>query len=189
MQKIQYKNVHQVPTIKRIILNVGTGEPSANPGLHEDALKTLSLITGQKAVPTKAKKAISNFKIRLGQPIGCRVSLTGDRMWEFLDRFINLAVPRIRDFRGLSRRGMDGRGNFTLGLKEQIIFHEVDPDKIKKLHGMNITVCTSAPTDNEGIELLGALGMPFRKEKENLDKKKKRKKVQSSNQEIPQEKE
>ncbi|MFH0920318.1 MAG: 50S ribosomal protein L5 [Fibrobacterota bacterium] len=166
MERLGYKNVHQVPTLKRIVLNVGVGDTASNPGVLEDAVKTLTLITGQKAVPTKAKKAISNFKIRQGMAIGCRVSLSGARMWEFFDRFVTMAVPRIRDFRGLSRKSMDGRGNFTLGLKEQIIFHEIDHDKIKKLHGMDITIVTSAKNDADGLALLEELGMPFRKEKE-----------------------
>lgn len=165
MKKSGYVNVMQVPTISRIILNVGVGEHQANPGLLEDAQKTLTMITGQKAVVTKAKKAISNFKIKENQSIGCRVSLSGIRMWEFLDRFITLAIPRIRDFRGLNKRSMDGQGNFSMGLKEQIVFHEIDHDKIKKLHGMDVTIVTSARTDEEGLALLEELGLPFRKEK------------------------
>lgn len=165
MKRFGYKNIHQVPRLRRIYLNAGVGDPATNPGLMEDAVKTLSAITGQKAVPTRAKTAISNFKIKLGMPIGVRVSLSGDKMWEFFDRLVNLAIPRIRDFRGLSRKSMDGRGNFTVGLKEQIIFHEIHQDKIKKLHGMDITMVTSANTDSEGLALLEELGMPFRKEK------------------------
>jgi|SRR3989339_1055888 len=176
MARLGAKNVHQVPTLKRIVVNVGVGDTASNPGVLEDAVKTLTLITGQKAVPTKAKKAISNFKIRQGMAIGCRVSLSGDRMWEFFDRFVTLAIPRIRDFRGLSKKSMDGRGNFTLGLKEQIIFHEIDHDKIKKLHGMDITIVTSAKTDAHGLALLEELGMPFRKDKEKSEKDEKKEK-------------
>jgi len=165
MKRAGYSNVMQVPVIQRVVLNVGVGEPQANPGLLEDAQKTLTMITGQKAVVTKAKKAISNFKIKENQSIGCRVSLSGVQMWEFLDRFITLAIPRIRDFRGLNRRSMDGQGNFSMGLKEQIVFHEIDHDKIKKLHGMDITIVTSANTNEEGLMLLEELGLPFRKEK------------------------
>lgn len=165
MQRFKYRSVMQVPTIKRIVLNVGVGDPQSNPGVLEDAQKTLSMITGQKAVITKAKKAISNFKIKENQNIGCKVSLSGIKMWEFFDRFVTLAVPRIRDFRGLPRRSMDGRGNYSLGLKEQIVFHEIDADKIKKLHGMDIAIVTSAKTDAEGLALLEELGLPFRKEK------------------------
>ena len=176
MARLGAKNVHQVPTLKRIVVNVGVGDTASNPGVLEDAVKTLTLITGQKAVPTKAKKAISNFTIRQGMAIGCRVSLSGDRMWEFFDRFVTLAIPRIRDFRGLSKKSMDGRGNFTLGLKEQIIFHEIDHDKIKKLHGMDITIVTSAKTDAHGLALLEELGMPFRKDKEKSEKDEKKEK-------------
>ena len=166
MKKFSYRNVHQVPQLKRIYLNVGVGDPATNPGLLEDAIKTVTSLTGQKAVPTRAKTAISNFKIKVGMPIGVRVSLSGDRMWEFFDRFVNLTIPRIRDFRGLSRKSMDGSGNFTVGLKEQIIFHEISQDKIKKMHGMDVTIVTSARSDQEGLALLEELGMPFRKEKE-----------------------
>ncbi len=180
LKRFGYKNIHQVPTIKRIIINVGTGDPATNPGLSEDAAKTLTLITGQKSVITKAKKAISNFKVKEGQAVGCKVSLSGNNMWEFLDRFISLAVPRIRDFRGLSRKSMDGRGNYTIGLKEQIVFHEIDHDKIKKLHGMDISIVTSARNDVEGLGLLQELGMPFRKEKDVEDEAKKAKKETKS---------
>jgi large subunit ribosomal protein L5 len=174
MKRFGYTNINQVPTIKRIILNVGTGDPATNPGLSEDAAKTLTLITGQKAVLTKAKKAISNFKVKEGQAVGCKVSLSGIQMWEFLDRLVSLAIPRIRDFRGLSRRSMDGRGNYTLGLKEHIIFHEIDHDKIKKMHGMDISIVTNAGNDAKGLGLFEELGMPFRKVKEddkNIEKK------------------
>jgi large subunit ribosomal protein L5 len=176
MKRYNYKNIHQVPRLKRIVINVGTGDPATNPGLSEDAAKALTLITGQKAVITKAKKAISNFKVKEGQAVGCKVSLSSGRMWEFLDRFISLTVPRIRDFRGFSRRSMDGRGNYTIGLREQIVFHEIDHDKIKKLHGMDISIVTSAKSDEEGLALLEEMGMPFRKEKEEEKKKKLKKK-------------
>jgi len=172
MKRFQFRNVHQVPTLKRICINVGVGDASENSGVLEDAVKTLSSITRQKAVVTKSKKAISNFKVKEGQAIGCRVSLSGNRMWEFFDRFVTLAIPRIRDFRGLSRRSMDGRGNYTLGLKEQIVFHEIDNDKIKRIHGMDITIVTSARTDAEGLALLEEMGMPFRKEKDKSEKDK-----------------
>ncbi len=165
MKRLGYSNPMQVPTVHRVILNVGVGEHQANPGMLEDAQKTLTLISGQKAVVTKSKKAISNFKIKEGQGIGCKVSLSGVRMWEFLDRFMTLAIPRIRDFRGLSKKSMDGRGNFSMGLKEQIVFHEIDHDKVKKLHGMDITIVTTADTDDIGLALLEELGLPFRKDK------------------------
>lgn len=165
MRRFSYKNINQVPRLKRIILNVGVGDTAGNPGMLDDAVKTLTLIAGQKAVPTKAKKAISNFKIKENMPIGCKVSLSGDRMWEFFDRLVSTAIPRIRDFRGLSRKSMDGRGNFSLGIKEQIIFHEIDQDKIKKIHGLDLTIVTSAKTNDEGCALLEELGMPFRKDK------------------------
>jgi large subunit ribosomal protein L5 len=179
MKRQGYKNIHQVPCLKRITLNVGTGDPVANPGLAEDAVKTLTMITGQKAVITRARTAISNFKVKEGQAVGCMVSLSGARMWEFLDRFISLTVPRIRDFRGFSRRSMDGRGNYNIGLKEQIVFHEIDHDKIKKLHGMDISIVTDAGNDAQGLALLEELGLPFRKEKEEEKKKVKKKEHKS----------
>jgi len=165
MKELSYKNPHQVPNLRKVVVNVGLGDAIGNPGIMEDALNTLSQITGQKAVSTRAKQAISNFKVREGAAIGAKVTLSGIRMWEFFDRLVSLAIPRIRDFRGLSPKGMDGSGNYTFGIKEQIIFHEINHDKIKKIHGMDITIVTSAKTDKEGLALLKALGVPFRTHK------------------------
>lgn len=156
-------NVMQVPKLEKIVINMGVGEATQNPKLIEDAVKTLGAITGQKPVVTKAKKAISNFKLRQGLPIGAKVTLHGDRMFEFLERLIHISLPRVRDFRGVSRKGFDGRGNYTLGVKEQIIFLEIDFDKVETIMGMDITFVTSAPNNEQAMALLEALGMPFRK--------------------------
>jgi large subunit ribosomal protein L5 len=157
-------NPHQVPRLEKIVLNVGMGDASKNPKQLEAAVEELSAITGQKAVVTKAKKAIANFGLRAGMPVGAFVTLRGARMYEFLDRFINLAIPRIRDFRGLPNRSFDGRGNYTFGIKEQMIFPEIDYDKVEKIHGMDITMVTSADRDDLAMALLRELGWPFRGE-------------------------
>jgi large subunit ribosomal protein L5 len=157
-------NPHQVPRLEKIVLNVGMGDASKNPKQLEAAIEELSAITGQKAVITKAKKAIANFGLRAGMPVGAFVTLRGARMYEFLDRFINLAIPRVRDFRGLPNRSFDGRGNYTFGIKEQMIFPEIDYDKVEKIHGMDITLVTSADRDDLAMALLRELGWPFRGE-------------------------
>lgn len=158
-----YKNVMQVPRIKKIVLNLSTSEAVRNPKVLQTAVEELTAITGQRAVITKSKKAISNFKLREGMPIGAMVTLRRERMWAFLERLINFSLPRVRDFRGLSPRGFDGRGNYNMGLKEQIVFPEIDYDKVESTRGMNITICTSANSDGDGRALLEQLGMPFRK--------------------------
>ncbi|HAM52901.1 MAG TPA: 50S ribosomal protein L5 [Nitrospiraceae bacterium] len=163
IKEFSYKTVMQVPRLQKIVINVGLGEAVQNIKLLDAAQKELSMITGQKAVTTKAKKSIASFKLRQGMPIGCKVTLRGDRMYEFLDRLISVALPRIRDFKGVSGKAFDGKGNYTLGVKEQFIFPEIDYDKVEMVHGMDISVCTSARTDAESKALLGHLGMPFRK--------------------------
>lgn len=163
MKQLGYKNVMQVPRLTKIVLNAGINEAVRNPKVLNTAVEEMTMITGQKAVITKAKKAISNFKLREGMPIGTTVTLRRERMWTFLERLVHLSLPRVRDFRGLSPRGFDGRGNYNMGLKEQIIFPEIDYDKVDSVRGMNITICTTAGSDNEGRALLEALGMPFRK--------------------------
>jgi large subunit ribosomal protein L5 len=157
-----YTNFHQVPTVSKIVLNIGLGEATQNPKLLERAAEELAAIAGQKALVRKARKSVANFKLRQGQAIGCMVTLRGQRMWEFLDRLANVALPRVRDFKGVSPKAFDGRGNYTLGLREQIIFPEVDYDKVEKITGMNVTVCTTARTDAEAKALLAHLGIPFR---------------------------
>lgn len=156
-------NAMEIPRLEKIVLSVSTGEAVQNPKILNTVVDELTTITGQKAVTTHAKKAISNFKLREGMPLGARVTLRRERMWTFLDRMINLALPRVRDFRGLPSKGFDGRGNYNMGLKEQIVFPEINYDKVDKIRGMNITICTSAENDAEGRALLEALGMPFRK--------------------------
>ena len=163
MKELSLKSRMQVPGLKKIVINLSTAEAVKNPKVLNNAVEEISLITGQKAVITKSKKAISNFKLREGMPIGVMVTLRKERMWAFLERLIHLSLPRVRDFRGLSPRGFDGRGNYNMGLKEQIIFPEIDYDRVDQVRGMNITICTSAANDNEGRALLEALGMPFRK--------------------------
>lgn len=153
----------QVPRLEKVVINVCLGDATQNPKLVTQAADELTTLSGQKAVITKAKKAISNFKLREGMPIGARVTLRRERMWAFMDRLMNLALPRVRDFRGLPAKGFDGRGNYNLGLKEQIVFPEINYDKVDKVRGMNITICTSAKDDAAGKALLEALGMPFRK--------------------------
>jgi len=162
-EQFGYKNPMQVPSVIKIVVNMGVGEAASNSKLMEGALSDMAAITGQKPVTTRARKSISNFKLRDGMPVGCRVTLRGDQMWEFLDRLINVTLPRIRDFRGVSPKAFDGRGNYTLGLKEQIIFPEIDYDKVDKVRGMDITICTSANTNDEGRALLKEFKMPFRK--------------------------
>jgi len=163
MKELGLKSAMQVPGLKKIVINLSTAEAVKNPKVLNNAADELTAITGQKAVITKSKKSISNFKLREGMPIGSMVTLRKERMWSFLERLIHLSLPRVRDFRGLSPRGFDGRGNYNMGLKEQIIFPEIDYDKADAVRGMNITICTSAETDNHGRALLEALGMPFRK--------------------------
>ena len=162
-ERFGYKNVMQIPRLEKIVLNMGVGAAAGNRKILDEAADTLSAITGQKAVITTAKKAISNFKLREGMGIGAKVTLHGDNMWDFFYRFVNIALPRVRDFRGLARRGFDGRGNFTLGIKEQTIFVEIDIDKVSHTFGMDISFVTSAKTDEEGRALLEALGLPYRK--------------------------
>jgi len=163
MKEFSYKNVMQVPKVEKVVLNVGLGEAIQNIKLLEAAQKELGVVSGQKAVITKAKKSIATFKLRKGMPIGCKVTLRGNVMYEFLDRFISLALPRVRDFKGVSSKSFDGRGNYSLGIKEQIMFPEIEYDKVEFVHGMDIIICTSAKTNNEGKSLLRYLGMPFRK--------------------------
>jgi large subunit ribosomal protein L5 len=162
MKEFSYKNIMQVPKIEKVVVNVGLGEAIQNIKLLDAAQKELGMITGQKAVQTKAKKSIATFKLRKGMPIGCKVTLRGDRMYEFLDRLISIALPRIRDFRGVSGKSFDGRGNYALGLKEQFIFPEIDYDKVEMVHGLDVIVCTSAENDKESKALLRHLGIPFR---------------------------
>ncbi len=163
MKKMNYKSTMQVPRLEKIVISVCTSEAVQNPKIVNGIVEEITSIAGQKAVITKAKKAISNFKLREGIPIGVRVTLRRERMWSFLDRLQALALPRVRDFRGLPSKGFDGRGNYNMGLKEQIVFPEINYDKIDKVRGMNITICTTAETDNDGRALLEALGLPFRK--------------------------
>lgn len=161
-EKFQYRNAMQVPKLEKVIVNMGLGEAIENIKILESASEEIGLITGQKPIITKARKSISNFKLRAGVPIGVKVTLRRDRMYAFLDKLLGVALPRVRDFKGVSPKGFDGRGNYTLGIKEQIIFPEINYDKIDKIKGMNITIVTSARTDEEGLELLRLLGMPFR---------------------------
>jgi large subunit ribosomal protein L5 len=163
MQEFRYKSPMQVPKLQKIVVNIGLGEAIQNIKLLESASTELALVTGQKSVVTRAKKSIAAFKLREGMPIGCMVTLRRDRMYYFFDKLVNVVLPRVRDFRGMSERAFDGRGNYTLGIREQIIFPEIDYDKIDKVRGMNITIVTSAPTDEEGKFLLNLLGLPFRR--------------------------
>jgi large subunit ribosomal protein L5 len=162
MKRFSYTNVMQVPRLRSIVLNMGLGEAVGNPKMVDAAVAELTQITGQKPVVTKAKKSIATFKLREGMPIGAKVTLRRERMWEFFDRLVSLGLPRVRDFRGVSPKAFDGAGNYTLGLKEQIVFPEIDFDKVEKVKGMNITFVTTADTDEEAKELLANLGMPFR---------------------------
>jgi large subunit ribosomal protein L5 len=165
-KRFNYPNVMMVPRLEKIVVNVGVGEASQNPKLLDSVSAEIGLITGLRPALTRAKKSISNFKLRQGMPIGCFVTLRRNHMYEFLDRLINVAIPRIRDFRGLSDRSFDGRGNYSLGIREQIIFPEIDYDKIDKIRGMNITIVTTAKTDEEALELLREFGVPFRRRAE-----------------------
>ena len=162
MKEFNYKNTMQVPRIQKLLLSMGVGEAIQNIKVLDSALVELMTIAGQKAVTTKAKKSIANFKLRQGMPIGCMVTLRKDKMYEFFDRLVNVALPRVRDFRGVSGKSFDGRGNYSLGIKEQIIFPEIEYDKIDKIKGLNINIVTTAKTDEEGKALLRLLGMPFR---------------------------
>ncbi|MDI6800063.1 MAG: 50S ribosomal protein L5 [Actinomycetota bacterium] len=163
MKELSFKNLMEVPRLEKIVVNVGAGEAIQNPKSLEYIVADLSTITGQKPVIIKAKKSIANFKVRAGNPIGCKVTLRGSRMYEFLDRLLSLALPRIRDFRGLSTKSFDGQGNYTFGVDEQLIFPEVDYDKIDKIRGMDITIVTTAKDDAAGMALLKSLGFPFKK--------------------------
>lgn len=163
ISKFGYKNVMQVPKLDKIVLNMGVGEAKDNAKVLESAVKDMEIIAGQKVVTTKAKNSVANFKIREGMAIGCKTTLRGEKMYEFADRLVNLALPRVRDFRGVNPDAFDGRGNYALGIKEQLIFPEIDFDKVNKLRGMDIVFVTTAKTDEEGHELLAQLGMPFHK--------------------------
>ena len=163
MKKYNYKSVMQIPKLDKVVVNIGVGEAKENSKAIDSAINDLELITGQKAVTTKAKNAVANFKIREGMPIGCKVTLRGEKMYEFLDRLVNLALPRVRDFRGVNPNSFDGRGNYALGLKEQYIFPEIEYDKIDKVRGMDIIFVTTAKTDEEARELLRLFNMPFAK--------------------------
>ena len=161
MNKFQYKSVMQIPKLSKVIVNVGCGESKGNAKEIEAICKDIATITGQKAIVTIAKKSVANFKLREGMPVGAKVTLRGDKMWEFLDRLFNVALPRVRDFRGISANAFDGRGNYALGIKEQLIFPEIEYDKIDKIRGMDIVICTTAQTDEEARELLTLVGAPF----------------------------
>ena len=161
MQKFGYKSTMQIPRMEKIVINVGCSEARENPKVLDAVVRDLTTISGQKAVVTKAKKSVANFKLREGMPIGAKVTLRGDKMWEFLDRLFNVALPRVRDFRGISADGFDGRGNFALGIKEQLIFPEIEYDKIDKIRGMDIVMVTTAQSDEEARELLKLVGAPF----------------------------
>ncbi|ACZ41644.1 ribosomal protein L5 [Thermobaculum terrenum ATCC BAA-798] len=163
-REFNYSNPMQVPKIEKVVLNIGLGEATQNPRALDAASADLAAITGQKPVITRARKSIAQFKIRQGNPIGVMVTLRGDRAWEFLDRLINIALPQIRDFRGVSARSFDGRGNYTLGLREQVVFPEIDYDKIDKIRGLEVSIVTTAKTDEEARRLLELLGMPFRRQ-------------------------
>ena len=163
MAKFNYKSIMQLPKMEKIVLNIGVGDGVTNSKLLDEAVEELTLISGQKPIITKAKKSIAGFKIREGQAIGCKVTLRGERMYEFLDKLVSISLPRVRDFRGVPNNSFDGRGNYTLGVKEQLIFPEIDFDKVNKLRGMDIVFVTTAKTDEEGKALLTELGMPFAK--------------------------
>ena len=163
MEKFNYSSKMQAPKIEKIVLNIGVGDAVSNSKLLDEAVNELTLISGQKPVINRSKKSIAGFKLREGAPIGCKVTLRGERMYEFLDKLVNISLPRVRDFRGVSNNSFDGRGNYTLGIKEQLIFPEINFDKVNKLRGMDIVFVTTAKTDEEGHELLAQLGMPFKK--------------------------
>jgi len=162
MEKFQYKNIMQVPRVERVVVNIGVGEAIQNPKALDGAVNDLTIISGQKPVVTRAKKSIAGFKLREGMAIGCKVTLRGERMYNFLDKLINLSLPRVRDFRGVSPQAFDGRGNYSLGIKEQTIFPEIEYDKIDKIRGLEVVIVTTAKTDEEARELLRHMGMPFR---------------------------
>ena len=162
-EKFQYKNVMEVPKLVKVTINMGLGEAKDNAKLMESAVEELAVISGQRPVVTKARKSIANFKVRQGMPVGAKVTLRGDNMYEFIDKFFNIALPRVRDFKGVSKNSFDGRGNYSMGVKEQLIFPEIDYDKVDKIKGMNIVFTTTAKTDEEAMELLRLLGMPFEK--------------------------
>ncbi len=163
MTKFNYSSVMQVPAMEKIVINIGVGDAVSNSKLLDEAVEELTLISGQKPVITRAKKSIAGFKLREGMPIGCKVTLRGEKMYEFLDKLVSISLPRVRDFRGVPKNSFDGRGNYTLGVKEQLIFPEINFDKVNKLRGMDIVFVTTANTDEEGHELLAQLGMPFQK--------------------------
>lgn len=163
MEKFQYKSVMQVPKIEKVVLNMGISDARENKKALDNAVDEMMIIAGQKPVITKAKKSVSNFKIREGMPVGCKVTLRGDKMYYFLDKLMNVALPRVRDFRGVSKKSFDGRGNFALGIKEQLIFPEINYDKVDKIRGMDIIITTTSKTDEEARELLKLMGMPFKK--------------------------
>ncbi len=163
LNKFKYSSIMEVPKIEKIVVNMGVGDAKENPKFLENAVEELSIITGQKPVITKARKAIAGFKLRAGMPIGAMVTLRGERMYHFFDRLLNIALPRVRDFRGVSPKAFDGRGNYTLGIKEQLIFPEINYDKVEKVRGMDIVIVTTAKTDEEGRELLSGFGVPFKK--------------------------
>lgn len=163
MQKFSYKSTMQIPRIDKIVINVGCGEARDNSKVLDAVIRDMNIITGQKAMVTRAKKSVANFKLREGMPIGAKVTLRQDKMWEFLDRLFNVALPRVRDFRGINANAFDGRGNYALGVKEQLIFPEIEFDKIDKIRGMDIVICTTAGTDEEARELLSLIGAPFAK--------------------------
>ena len=163
IKKFGYKNIMEVPKLDKVVINMGVGEAKENAKLLEAAIKDMETITGQKAVPTKAKNAIANFKIREGMAIGCKVTLRGEKMYTFLDKLISISLPRVRDFRGLSPKSFDGRGNYTIGIKEQIIFPEINFDEVEKVRGMDVVLVTTAKTNEEAFDLLKELGVPFRK--------------------------
>ncbi|MEC2057958.1 50S ribosomal protein L5 [Peribacillus psychrosaccharolyticus] len=163
MSKFSYKSVMQVPQVDKIVLNMGVGDAVSNSKALDNAVEELALITGQKPVITKAKKSIAGFRLREGMPIGAKITLRGERMYDFLDKLVTVSLPRVRDFRGVSKKSFDGRGNYTLGIKEQLIFPEIDYDKVSKVRGMDIVIVTTANTDEEARELLTQIGMPFQK--------------------------
>ncbi len=163
MEKFQYDSIMQAPKLEKIVLNMGVGEAKENSKFLDNAVEEMTLIAGQKPVVTKAKKSISNFKLREGMSVGCKVTLRGEHMYEFFDKLVNIALPRVRDFRGVSKTAFDGRGNYALGIKEQLIFPEINYDKIDKIRGMDIIITTTANTDEEALELLSLMGMPFKK--------------------------
>ena len=163
MKKFGYKNIMEVPKLDKVVINMGVGEAKENAKLLEAAVKDMETITGQKAVLTRAKNSVANFKIREGMPIGCKVTLRGEKMYEFVDRLINLSLPRVRDFRGVNPNAFDGRGNYAMGIKEQLIFPEIEYDKVDKVRGMDVIFVTTAQTDEEARELLAQFGMPFKK--------------------------